>query len=299
MLSLAVAVTIFICIHASTNLPIVPKEIIEKIPKIELHAHLHGSVRKETFIELAKGLSIANEKVALDDADNGKWERPFELFPLVHQVVQSKEVLIRVLQEMIEDYEVQNTLYLEIRSTPRSLSDGTTHKEYIETLLQIIYEHNQLFLTGKSSLLVKLIISVDRSKPLSDAYATLELITSSYLTWKGMKIIVGIDFSGNPLGGKFMDFVKVFEVARDVHNLNVTIHASEVKELTEKSSYLNEMEGMEEEIDETEFILNFRPDRLGHMLFIKPHHYEQVRIVLLYVTYYLLSNLIKSNQIYW
>jgi len=248
--------TLFVWAHAST-IPLVSKEIIAQIPKLELHAHLHGSVRKSTFIELAQGLSIAHEKVTLDDNDNGKWERPFELFPLLHQVVQSKEVLQRILREMIEDYELQNTIYLEIRSTPRSLADGTSIKEYVETLLDIIYQHNSLYLEGKSPLLVKLVVSVDRSKTLNDAYETLELITSSYTTWKGMKIIVGIDFSGNPLGGKFMDFVKVFELARKQYHLNVTVHASEVKELAEKIPYTSGLEILQE-TDETEFILNFK-----------------------------------------
>lgn len=248
---LLICILVLVIVDGRSTPQVVPFRVLEDIPKIELHAHLHGSLRTSTFAELAKGLSIENEKVVLDESDSGKLDRPFKLFPLVHQVVQSKQVLQRILLEMIEDYETQNTVYLEIRSTPRALADGTTIHEYIEALLDIVYEHNKL-LDNKSSLLVKLIISVNRGNTLNDAQNTLELINASYRIWKGMNIIVGIDFSGNPLGGKFMDFVTVFERARNEYHFPVTVHASEAKELVEKQS------NDPAEMDETEFILKFK-----------------------------------------
>lgn len=216
-----------------------------KMPKIELHAHLHGSVRRATMLELAAKINITTPlKLSLDQYDHGVVDKPFELFPIVHSIVDRKEVVERVLLEMIQDYKELNTIYLEIRTTPRSLPDGTSIEGYLKLVTQVIADHN---LANRDDLLVKLIVSIDRSKKFSDAVDLMALI-QRYTYIGEEKVIVGVDFSGNPLGGRFQDFAALFTEARLTLGLNVTVHTAELKQLSEKR---------DDDLDETSFILNY------------------------------------------
>eukprot|EP01034_Spumella_vulgaris_P028869 gene28869-35811_t len=78
----------------------------------------------------------------------------------------------------------------------------------------------------------------------------------------------GVDFSGNPLGGRFDDFMPLFDQARD-SGLKVTVHSAETKELSETVD-------AEFGEDETTVVLNFGPDRLGHALHLLQFHLDQL-----------------------
>jgi adenosine deaminase len=269
--------------------------IIHLLPKVELHAHLHGSIRYSTILdfihneielekEKMKSLEASNMTIVTDVdkwleaekkvlqltlqyADHGNSDKPFEIFPIIHHIIKKREQVRRILKEMIEDYKNENTQYLEIRTTPRALMDGTTMREYVELLVQIIYEHNQemrvIFhnhtdtaLRQRSHpMLVKLILSVDRGRKSMEGNDIIELAQSLAYFPSGPtdsdvreKVIVGIDFSGNPLGGRFYDFEDTFANARRL-GFNLTVHAAEVKELSTETG---------DRPDETSFILNFR-----------------------------------------
>lgn len=242
------------------------EEALLELPKLELHAHIHGSLRRSTMVELASQLNMtAGMKVSLDKYDHGVADKPFELFPIVHAIVSSKEVVTRIVTEIIEDYQSQNCIYLELRTTPRALRDGTTMEEYLRTVLDVISAYNA---QRRDQMLVKLVVSIDRSKRYSEAVEALEL--AKKLAMRGdERLIVGIDFSGNPLGGRFEDFRPVLEDARSF-GFNLTIHTAEARALSEPPP---ETDGA----DETSAILAFRPDRIGHLLYAQERHFQQVR----------------------
>ncbi len=270
--------------------------VVERLPKFELHAHLHGSIRHSTILDFLKteiemekmkshsdlndGIELSAElrqwleaekrvlQLTLQNSDHGDANKPFDIFPIVHKIIKRKDQLQRILREMIIDYSRQNTVYLEIRTTPRILADGTTMKEYVELLVKEVYNHNLKLKKGfektdqnanstnpYSSMLVKLILSVDRGRKSNEAFEIIELAhTLAYypvgiLTPEREKVIVGIDFSGNPQGGRFQDFENVFIAARNM-GFNLTIHAAEMKDLS--------IIGQGEKEDETSFILDCR-----------------------------------------
>ena len=102
--------------------------------KIELHAHLNGCVRPDTFMEL-----VAKFNVDIEDIDfyNVNLEMGFKIFKALGQVITSLELVKRITKEMIEDYERQNCIYLEIRSSPKVFKDSGI-REYFETILKVI-----------------------------------------------------------------------------------------------------------------------------------------------------------------
>ena len=222
-------------------------QIIFDLPKVEIHAHLHGSVRYSTLRELieARNMTDSISKFVMDQDDHGLAERPFELFPIVHRLVNSMDIVIRILREMVEDYLAENTIYLEIRSSPRGLEDGSTVKDYIQTVVQHIASLNKLH---EGKIIVKLIAGIDRSKNINDGRMIYQY-AKEFQYYEGEKIIVGMDFAGNPSGGTFMDFQDLFNEIQASNLFHVTVHTAEIKELSES---------LNGEVDETNTILSFQ-----------------------------------------
>ena len=71
------------------------------LPKIELHAHLSGCIRPDTFMKLVleKGLDL--DKVDFYKVDI---QTAFEFFKLVNQCVTDLKTLQQVTYEIIEDF---------------------------------------------------------------------------------------------------------------------------------------------------------------------------------------------------
>lgn len=222
-------------------------DVVQKLPKFELHAHLHGSIRLSTLDELSIAAGSGPLVVTVSEEHSGQVEKPFELFPLIHKVVTTKEIALRILHEMIEDFEAENVVYLEIRTTPRPLPDGTTASEYVRELTKAIHAHNH---QPQRKMLVKLILSVDRGRSFQEGLQVVNLLKEHAVmvdpvTQETEKIIVGVDFSGNPLGGKFPEFRPIFDQVRQM-GFNITLHTAEAEELMDEAAY-----------DETDAILDF------------------------------------------
>ena len=75
------------------------------------------------------------------------------------------------------------------------------------------------------SMIVRLILSVDRAKGLDDGLETIELAN----TYKNSPYLVGIDFSGNPKVFSFKDFQPCFDLAKK-YAFKITVHTAEIWE---------------------------------------------------------------------
>lgn len=226
-------------------------DIVQLLPKIELHAHLSGSIRLSTLLEWApqNPVLLVHSKL--------KEKRPtinqqFELFKEIHKIVNSKDRLIQAVKEIIADYMSENTIYLELRTSPRPLfRDSMSREDYIQCIVDVINDHNSRL---SHIMLVKLIISLDRGLRFKDAVEISSLVTDLKFmqnsTEYPVPVIVGMDFSGNPYGGKFEDFSPLFDHATD-HNLGVTIHTAQLPHLSDSAD-------LQTDEDDTESILKFR-----------------------------------------
>ncbi len=87
-----------------------------KMPKIELHSHIGGSLRASTFHSLAHSKNIDTSDIQFSDISIKKG---FEIFQLISKLIDSCEVLHTITREIIQDYHNCNCVYLELRSTPR------------------------------------------------------------------------------------------------------------------------------------------------------------------------------------
>jgi len=101
-------------------------ELIQRLPKTDLHCHLDGSLRVSTIIELAKA-----QRVSLPTFDAGELERMLvagesvaslddylRAFDITLSVLQREDALERCAYELAEDAHRENIRYLEVRYSP-------------------------------------------------------------------------------------------------------------------------------------------------------------------------------------
>ena len=123
----------------------VTKEIIKKIPKVELHDHLDGGLRPQTIIELANEYRI--DLPADNPADLAAWFHRgaeqkslplyLETFAVTVGVMQTKEALERTAYESIVDPAAENVVYTEIRFAPRlHLAGNLNLEEVVSSVLR-------------------------------------------------------------------------------------------------------------------------------------------------------------------
>lgn len=111
-------------------------------------------MRPQTFMELA----LAKE-VDLDAIDfyNININSAFEFFRITNQMVTDLETFKRVLYEIIEDYEKQNTRYLELRSTPKAFGEHSK-KDCVQATLSVIKQAQE----EMPNIRVRLLVSINR-----------------------------------------------------------------------------------------------------------------------------------------
>ncbi|KAH8157119.1 hypothetical protein CIB48_g11127 [Xylaria polymorpha] len=220
----------------------------QSMPKIELHAHLSGSISRRCLHK------IWNEKKAAAKTDLedplvvmplGKHDYDLEtFFPLfssyIYRLVDDADSLHYSTVSVIEDFAKDGVVYLELRTTPRGL--GSLDKAaYVAHVLAAIDVAQQSF----ASIQVRLILSIDRRNTLLEANEVVAL--AAQFRDRG---VVGLDLCGDPAKGEVSLFTPAFEAARDA-GLNITVHFAEA-----------ECSASETELDT---IMSWMPDRLGHV----------------------------------
>ncbi|XP_070531272.1 N6-Methyl-AMP deaminase isoform X2 [Cardiocondyla obscurior] len=222
------------------------KQFCHKLPKVELHAHLNGSLSVNTLQKLSrmKCSDTVCDQV-LDTTNFSSLSECFKIFDIAHALTITPEAVFVATCDVIKDFHSDNVIYLELRSTPRAVKNSMTKTEYLEAIIKAIQ-------TSKSEIpqiLVKLLISIDRKQGYESAEENINL--AMQFIKKYPEYVVGIDLSGDPSAG--YSFLKLLEMSRKI-GLKIAAHCAEVPDEVET-------------ID----ILNFKPDRLGHCTCIHPN----------------------------
>jgi len=158
-------------------------DLLEKIkilPKIELHAHLTGSVHLSTIIDLVRNQSEKSD-LAKYQLHGFTWLKDcFEVFSYLHQILNNQENLIRITKEVLNTFQAENTVYLELRTTPRKICNENevilSKIDYINTVLNVIKEFE-----SQNEMIVRLILSIDRTKSMEDAYEVYNYTYTQFL----------------------------------------------------------------------------------------------------------------------
>lgn len=187
------------------------------IPKIELHAHIGGCMRPNTFMELCLAKNLDLDAV---DFYNVNISSAFEFFKISAQMVTDLETLQRVTYEIIEDFEKQNTRYLELRSSPKVYGDKTK-----EDCLRATLEVMEAAEADMPNIKVRLLVSINRQRSLEECQDTLALVKRVQSPH-----IVGIELSGDPRQGEFATFEAEMQAFKQETGMKVSLHCAEVEE---------------------------------------------------------------------
>ncbi|EEH36200.2 hypothetical protein PAAG_00523 [Paracoccidioides lutzii Pb01] len=222
------------------------------LPKIEVHAHLSGSINRQCLREI--WLQKKAENTELDIMDPyvamppGKVDYTLKTFfqvfgNLTYQLCTDLESLKYSTRSVIHDFQNDGVSYLELRTIPReSTQHGISKDKYISVVLDTIDE------CRSDQMSTYLIISVDRTKPASEAMEAVDLAVKYQ-----SRGVVGVELGGNPTKGDVSIFRPAFAKAK-AHGLKLTLHFAEA---ISSSS-----------IGELSTLLSYQPDRLGHLIHV-------------------------------
>ena len=103
----------------------IPTALLEALPKTDLHVHLDGSLRLETFMELGReaGMEMPEDEEAVRakyfPADRSCVVDDFlSHFDHTVRLMQTEENLTRVARELAEDFAAEGVWWLEVRFCP-------------------------------------------------------------------------------------------------------------------------------------------------------------------------------------
>jgi adenosine deaminase len=173
-------------------------EWIQSLPKIELHAHLNGSIRDSTLLELArvlgeKGVIVFADVEHVIQKNDRSLVEVFKLFDLIHKLTTDHKTVTRITREVVEDFALENVVYLELRTTPkRSDSIGMSKRSYMEAVIQGLRSVSEVdidFVTasdsqklhnagdgiGRKKIYVRLLLSIDRRETTESAMETVSV----------------------------------------------------------------------------------------------------------------------------
>ncbi|CAK6961590.1 adenosine deaminase-like protein isoform X1 [Scomber scombrus] len=222
-----------------------------ELPKVELHAHLNGSVSFQTIEKLLKRkphLNIEHSMTAIGKGQRRTLDECFQVFKVIHQLVDTEEDILMVAIDVIKEFAADGVKYLELRSTPRAeKKTGLTKKGYIETVIKAIQQCKN----EGVDIDVRFLVAIDRRNGTEVAMETVELAEEFMLSSHG--VVVGLDLSGDPTVGHGRDLLPALQRAKNC-GLKLSLHLSEVQS----------------QLEETDLLLNLPPDRIGHGTFMHP-----------------------------
>jgi adenosine deaminase len=200
-------------------------ELIEKLPKTDLHVHLDGSLRLATILELAQRERIelpATTPEALRSAMHlgencGTLVEYLRAFDVTLRVMQTEDSLRRIAYELAEDAARENVQYMEVRYAPMlHTRRGLKLTTVVESVLEGLRQARESF--GIES---NVIICGIRNVSAESSLEMAELAVA----YKG-RGVVGFDLAGAEYDHPAKHHKAAFQLVRD-NNINVTIHAGE------------------------------------------------------------------------
>lgn len=235
-------------------------------PKVELHAHLAGSIPDELLLEMLeedRSVDSASPRAsavpppvqsvsallhATPSDGRRSLEECFSIFGAIHRCIRSGERLRRAVRAVLEFYSDDGCVYLELRTTPRRLDDLSEY-EYLLCVLATLSDWHRGHIGGMQC---RLLVSVNRAAPTAAAEAALawaDELSSLPQSHPCAGLTVGVELSGNPEKASFAVFEPYFRALREkcARRMPITLHFAEVP---------NDEEAHE--------MLAFKPDRFGH-----------------------------------
>lgn len=199
-----------------------PSDAFDRIPKVELHCHVEGTVRPSTVVELARkaGRPLPVEDPAelyrYDSLDSF-----LAIFWLVQETLASRGDWARIAYESLIDGAAHGLRYREMFFTPaRHLAAGQRLADIVAGLTEGIEAAE-----AEAPVRARLIADIDRAYGPDAALQLVEGVGEVRRAGAGERVI-GIGADSTELGVDMRTFAPAFEAARRL-GLRRTCHAGE------------------------------------------------------------------------
>ncbi len=189
-------------------------EKLNKLPKVELHMHLDGSILVQ-YVKEKYNLTdreIKEKMVADEKCKNlNDYLTRFD-YPI--SIMQTKEELNEIIVSLLESLKKQNVIYVEIRFAPQfHTQKGLTQEEVVATLIE-----------AKNTIDIKsnLILCIMRGENNMDTNYETVNVAKEFLG----KGVCAVDLAGAEAVFKTQNYEEIFKYVRE-NNIPYTIHAGE------------------------------------------------------------------------
>jgi adenosine deaminase len=206
---------------------------LRKMPKVELHRHLDGSIRQETIIDISKRNNL---DIDISDIANLKKRSTvtepmhdlaavLEAFDTIQKVSCSYEAIKRIAYENVEDAFYDGIKLIELRFSPAfiSLQKEIKNDEIIEAVIDGVVEG-----MVKYDIQVGLITIVSRTLDYeANKQGTLDAISyANKGVHYGSDRLVGFDLADRENTTEPSDFSELVMMSRQA-GLGITVHSGE------------------------------------------------------------------------
>lgn len=202
-----------------------PLRVFERLPKVDLHVHLDGSLRTTTMLELAdaEGVQLPAEtpeglEKAMHCGENtGSLVEYLKAFDVTLSVMQTQASLYRVAYELAQDAAAENVRYMEVRYSPmlhqrKGLRLVAVVEAVLAGLRQADKDHGI-----ESNVIICGIRNISPESSLEMAHLA--------VAYKN-RGVVGFDLAGAEYDHPAKHHRAAFQLIRE-NNINSTIHAGE------------------------------------------------------------------------
>lgn len=238
----------------------VDADFTKRLPKIELHAHLTGSITPLCLHEIWTLRKLSEPDLALEDplivlSKDQRWNI-VTFFPVfsqyIYELCSTPDSIVYSTKAVLQDFKDDGVVYLELRTTPRS-SASISKDDYVVSILDCIGNF-----ADRAAMSTYLILSIDRRNTTVQAMETVNLA----IKYRS-RGVVGVDLCGDPSKGDVSTFREAFVKAKS-HDLKIALHFAEIFN-----------QGLELELNT---LLSYQPDRLGHVIHVsEPIKQEIIR----------------------
>ena len=223
------------------------KEFIKSFPKVELHTHLNGCIREETLNKWHKNKEVTkyiDSFMCPETNSKEAMENCFKSFDLIYEATTTLERIKQLTKEVLEDYDNENCIILEIRTSPRKL-EGHSILDYYNSVIESFKEYLSSR-NKKTPFYPYLLFSINRSK-LEIGKETIDIANQLR---NNNNYVKGIELSGNPYRGDINKIIELMNYAKSI-NIPFTMHIAE-------------------KIDDDEMLklIECKPMRMGHGIYV-------------------------------
>jgi adenosine deaminase len=202
-----------------------PLDLIQKLPKTDLHVHLDGSLRLDTVIELARDQGVALPGQSRDELFEliyagdvcGSLDEYLKAFEITLSVLQTEESLERAAFELAEDNWKEGVRYFEVRYAPMLHTRwGLRPTDVIESVLRGLRRAKRQY-----GIRYGLLVCGIRTMSAESSLRVAELAVA----FKN-RGVVGFDLAGSEVDNPAAEHKAAFQLILD-NNINCTAHAGE------------------------------------------------------------------------